>query len=426
MTFQFLHAADLRLDTPFTGVSVTAPAVAAELRDASLNALDQLIRLAIDREVAFVILAGDTYEGPARGVRAQLDLLRGVRELSDRGIHTFIAPSAADPAARGWSAVREWPELVTLFREGTPTAVPVERDGQTIATVHGVTHPLSAEGAPSPADLASGLDLEGQGPHIAVLYGGPADQPEPAPPSTEWVEQAADVGVAYWALGQVRERGIWGRDPWVVSSGTAQARQASSNEHAANGVYVVNLDNAEAKAEPELVPIDRVRFDRIEYSIEGLADLAILRDRLVDTGRRCLADADGRSVLLQVELVGRGPVHTELYRPGALVELVEGLRTESLSEPPLLWWDRVDVSTTAVQDLQELQGRNDFIADLVDETQSLLGDDEARARRTADWDEELPSDLYHLLEAAAPSAVDPQQWRAAQDLAVDLVASDES
>lgn len=423
MTFRFIHAADLHLDTPFSGVSISAPSVSSELRDASLNAFDQIVRLAIARDVSFVVIAGDTYDGASRGLRAQVKLLEGLRELSDRGIHTFMVTGNHDPVDEGWSVIREWPELVTVFPTTAAESVVVERDGRPLATVHGISH-----GTRNVTENLASRIAPGDHPatHIAVLHANVGDVPEHAPLAPATVEELANSGIDYWALGHVHQRAVLHREPWIVYSGNTQARSAAPHERGAKGVYVVEVADDGTIDEPEFVPVDRVRFDRIEHSIDGVPDLATLRDRLVDTGRRCLAEADGRSVLLQVRLVGRGPVHGALYRPGALAELIEGLRSESLSDAPLLWWDRVDVDTLAVQDLDELQGRNDFIADLVDETISLLADDEARARRTADWDDELPSDLYHLLEDSAPSALDPDRWRTAQDLAVDLVASDDT
>src|SRR5260370_709745 len=75
--FGFVHAADLHLDTPFAMIGRVAPEIAARLRDASLEAFDALVRMAIEREAAFVIFAGDIYDCASRGVPAQFRFLRG-------------------------------------------------------------------------------------------------------------------------------------------------------------------------------------------------------------------------------------------------------------------------------------------------------------------------------------------------------------
>src|SRR4249920_302718 len=95
--FRFVHAADLHLDTPFEGLARTAPAVATALRDASLSAFDALVELALREQAAFLVVAGDIYDGAERGVRAQLRFLAGLRRLSDAGVQVLVVHGNHDP-----------------------------------------------------------------------------------------------------------------------------------------------------------------------------------------------------------------------------------------------------------------------------------------------------------------------------------------
>src|SRR5271167_1437646 len=88
--FTFVHSADLHLDTPFKGIGGTAPYVAKRLRDASLAAFDRLVELCLQRRAAFLVVAGDIYDGPERGLRAQLRFRDGLARLSDAGISSFV------------------------------------------------------------------------------------------------------------------------------------------------------------------------------------------------------------------------------------------------------------------------------------------------------------------------------------------------
>src|SRR5947209_17672622 len=106
--FHFIHAADLHLDTPFASIGRAAPEIAGRLRDASLEAFDALVKMAIEREAAFVVFAGDIYDSADRGVRAQLRFVRGVERLGERGILVFVAHGNHDPLG-GWSAIRRAP-----------------------------------------------------------------------------------------------------------------------------------------------------------------------------------------------------------------------------------------------------------------------------------------------------------------------------
>jgi len=93
-SFRFVHAADLHLDTPFQGVAQPAPAVAEALRDASLAAWDELVELTLREQAAFLLLAGDIYDGAERGMRAQFRFLHGLERLADARVPVFSSCTA--------------------------------------------------------------------------------------------------------------------------------------------------------------------------------------------------------------------------------------------------------------------------------------------------------------------------------------------
>ena len=111
--FRFVHAADLHLDTPFVGVGQSDPSVQEALREASVEACEGLVELTLEQEAAFLLLAGDIYDG-RHGLRAQMRFLRGVDRLSEQGVDVFVVHGNHDPLD-GWSAVRNWPKHVTVF-----------------------------------------------------------------------------------------------------------------------------------------------------------------------------------------------------------------------------------------------------------------------------------------------------------------------
>ena len=61
--FSFIHAADIHLDSPLRGLERYEGAPVEETRGAARRALENLVELALEEEVAFVLLAGDLYDG---------------------------------------------------------------------------------------------------------------------------------------------------------------------------------------------------------------------------------------------------------------------------------------------------------------------------------------------------------------------------
>jgi DNA repair exonuclease SbcCD nuclease subunit len=398
--FSFVHAADLHLDTPFKGIGSTAPHVAAQLREASLAAFDALVDLCLHRHVAFLVIAGDIYDGPERGLRAQLRFRDGLARLSSAGIPSFVVHGNHDPVETGWSALSgAWPEHVTVFGTGTVQAVAVEVDGVPIATVQGISFAQRSECE----NLALRFAREaGPGLQVGVLHcnvRGAASGYDDYSPCT--LEDLRSIGLDYWALGHVHTRmvlsGRRGSDEaWAVYPGNLQARSPKPSERGPKGAVVVRVSAGRVQ-DVELVGCDVVRFDLVELDVGEIDDLAELRARLVSAARDRLAGADGRALVLRGHLVGRAELHFDLRRPGAREDLLSALREDFESDQPFCWWDSIDDQSRPAVDLDAARGGSDFAADLIALADQIrLGvsnDDVAVGNLATDLSDGLPGPL---------------------------------
>ena len=150
---------------PPRGLATQPPAVAEALRAATLNAFEGLIRLAIEKDVAFLIVAGDALDAADRNLRAQMRFRDGLARLAERGIQSFVALGDRDPLD-GWSATIEWPKGVHVFSAERPECVTAERHGKALARITGISFAQAGEAR----DLAGTLKPEsGDLFQIAVL-----------------------------------------------------------------------------------------------------------------------------------------------------------------------------------------------------------------------------------------------------------------
>ncbi|MCZ6622484.1 MAG: metallophosphoesterase, partial [Deltaproteobacteria bacterium] len=85
--FQFVHTADLHLDSPFQGLSEVVPALQSVLREATFQAFEGIIDLCINREVNFLLIAGDIHDASDRSLRALTRLRHGFERLAEHHIH---------------------------------------------------------------------------------------------------------------------------------------------------------------------------------------------------------------------------------------------------------------------------------------------------------------------------------------------------
>ncbi len=421
---RFVHAADLHLDTPFQGVARPAPEIARALRDASLQAWENLVQLTMDREAAFLLLAGDIYDGAERGMRAQLRFADGLRRLADAGIRVFVVHGNHDPLGEGWSAIREWPDGVTVFGSDGVQTVGFEVDGTAVA-VHGISYPTRA--------VTENLALKYRrhpdaSLNIGLLHanaGGATEHAAYAPCTLTDLESA---GMDYWALGHIHQRAYLRRGgPWIAYPGDTQGRSPKPSETGPKGVLMVEVKDG-AIEEPEFVPVDVVRFVTCLVDIAGVTDVAALQERVAQGVEGLRAGHEGRALLVRVVLQGRGAVAADLQRGGALDEFVGELRQLWQGREPFVWIEAVKDRARGELDMDALRARGDFAAELLKLADGLEADEVAAEAFVAEAAGRLraPGQVERALRDVGDDAAEPPRevLAAALELALDRLEAE--
>lgn len=398
--FKFLHAADLHLDTPFSGLSKLDEDIADELRNASIRAFEDIVETAVRNEVKFVVFAGDIYDGAERGLRSQLIFQSGLERLADAGIEAFVIHGNHDPLD-GWSLIRAFPPNTHVFGEAYE-AVPVERDGELIAMIHGVSYGQNHVHE----NLMAPFRPEGDCFQIGLLH------TEVDNPSSDYAPCSLDdlinSGMDYWALGHIHKRQVLCNDPMVVYPGNHQGR--SFNEQGARGVSIVTVRDGRI-ADHAFEPVDRWRFETVTVNVDFVQDVAELSGLVLATIEQ---SQGGRARIARVRLEGRSPVHDDLVR-----ESTEGLlghiRDSSKSFRPRVWVARIEDRTRASFDIEEVRERDDFASEVV----RISDDWSLDALDVSAVPQEYRSSLKRFLadQASPPDEVIAE----ARDLAVELL-----
>ena len=79
-SFRFVHAADLHIDSPLRGLFAAA----------SRRAFRSLITRTIEESAAFLIIAGDVFDGDWRDYSTGLFFSREIARLGRAGIPTYV------------------------------------------------------------------------------------------------------------------------------------------------------------------------------------------------------------------------------------------------------------------------------------------------------------------------------------------------
>lgn len=395
--FRFVHAADLHIDSPFRGLRDQDARVAARLREATYEAFRNLVDLCISEKADFLVVAGDVYDGDDRSVRAQLRFRDGLAELAGHGIETFVVHGNHDPLD-GWQSAIEWPEGVHIFG-AEPEWRYATREGEQIAAVQGVSFPkrevhdnLAAQFAPPPGDMFT----------IGLLHanvGGNPDHDNYAPCTVDDLRQS---GLDYWALGHVHTRQTLRRsNPVIAYPGNSQGRHP--NEAGARGCLLVDVDESH-NVKSEFRPLDVVRWETADVPIDDVQSLdalvSAIEQRLDDLGAR----AENRDVVCRLSLIGRGPMHNELVRDGAVEDILDTVRSSAGSSSPWVWVERIVDQTRTALDLEQRAESDDFLGAVLSRA---MADDETMSQRVS----EALAEVYTGRRNSLPKPTDEQLAR---------------
>ena len=88
--FKLIHAADIHLDSPLRGLSRYEGVPAEDVRIATRTALGNLVDAAIEEQVAFLIIAGDLYDGDWPDFGTGLFFCAAMGRLEKAGIEVYL------------------------------------------------------------------------------------------------------------------------------------------------------------------------------------------------------------------------------------------------------------------------------------------------------------------------------------------------
>ena len=369
--FRFIHAADLHLDSPFKGLKAMDAAVGEKLRRATFDAYTTLIDLCIEKKVAFLVVAGDVFDGADQSLEGQLRFADGLKRLKEHDIRAFICHGNHDPLD-SWRAQLSFPDNVHRFT-GDAERVTVDVDGAPRFAVCGISY---ATQEVKHSLLGKFQKRDWPEFTIGLLHAsvGNDDGHQSYAPCT--VEELTGLGYDYWALGHVHTRAILQNSaPWIGYPGNPQGR--SPRETGARGVYVVEVGDND-RVNTEFVPVHAVRWEQRDVSIEGLETVDQLDERLDGTVEDISEDADDRSVVYRIRLTGRGRVHQRLAEPERTQQLAD--RLNELDEDvrgdrdPFPWCAGVKIETASAMDLDRLRKGDDAVGDFLKLTEELAQD----------------------------------------------------
>ena len=374
MDFTFLHCADLHLGSPLLGLSLKDEAIARRFAQASRDAFSDLVTAAIAQRVAFVLIAGDVYDGEWKDMAIGLFFARELSRLHREEIPVFIIHGNHDAKNVVTSAI-PLPDNVTTF--------PVKRaKTQKLEALRVAIHGRSflereetENWAPSYPEAVTGFF------NIGMLHTSCDGKPGHASYAPCTTQDLVARGYDYWALGHVHQFEVLHENPHIVYPGNLQGR--SIRECGPKGAVFVDVQDGRLR-DLRRVITDQARWAEVALDASGYEDREALLRAVAQAFRPVAGEAQGKLVAARLRLTGATALHRSLLAdPGGLA--VDALAAAQQNAEDI-WIEKLRVDT---RDVAQASGEDLAGVDL----DALLagGDGEALVRRLTEDMETLRS-----------------------------------
>lgn len=336
MSFRFLHAADLHLDSPLIGLRQRAEAYAGRLEDASRLAFDNLVDLAIEEDCRLLVIAGDVFDGQWRDYRSGLFFADRMRRLREAGVAVVMIAGNHDAENRFTARLQS--NSVKVLSSRRPETVELDDIG---VAVHGQS--FAQRDVRDNIARAYPAAIEGRF-NIGLLHTGCSGREGHELYAPCSVEQLMNHGYQYWALGHVHAREVLAADPPIVFPGNLQGR--SIRETGSKGATLVEVGEGRVKS-IEHRALDLIRWSVVDVDVSDAVNREdvrrVVHQALVDA----LSAAEGRGLAARVRLVGRSMLQADLLASEAhLGEEIETLAADIGGD---VWVERIEIRTTSHQ-----------------------------------------------------------------------------
>ena len=398
--FKFIHAADIHLDSPLRGLSKYESAPVDAIRDACRRAFQNLVDLAIEEKVAFVLLAGDLYDGDWKDYSTGIFLSRQMGRLNQHNIQVFCVAGNHDAANRMTKAL-DTPSNMKIFSAKKAETVRLQH----LATV---IHGHSFKKQHVDQNLAAGFCNAEKGMfNIGMLHtslDGRTGHANYAPCS---LDDLISKGYQYWALGHIHKQEIVARDPFVVFSGCIQGRHI--RESGPKGCVIVTVEDDIVK-KVETICLDVLRWTQTEIDLTGIEEHLDILEKARQAIEQELISAQDRPLAMRIKLVGATKLSDQLAAfPEKLEQQLKALGAEIAGDQ--LWIERVENNTQGQYDLKTaLADGNEFgqLLQSVIATPDDIDQIDGAADKIAELRQKLPSEAFNsdiILDLSNPQTI---------------------
>ena len=257
---KFIHSADIHLGTPFKGLKDISNSNRSKVIMYPSRAFNNLIDIAINEQVDFVLIVGDLFDSPHPSVNTLNVAFDGFQKLNKANIPVFLSFGNHDYLNSN-IPLDYFPDNVNIFtKNDVEVKTFISKQGIKVG-ISGFSYNSRAEYDSKIIDYPkrqSDFDFE-----IGTIHGSMDGLKSPEAHYAPFTySQLKSKNYDYWALGHIHKRQFINEDNDVCYSGNTQGRNI--NEDGIKGINVVSINDNNVNV--EFMKTDVAEWKKIEIS----------------------------------------------------------------------------------------------------------------------------------------------------------------
>lgn len=354
---KFIHLADLHIDRSFEGLEEYPDMLDTHFLTANQVMLERVVERAINLEIDFMIIAGDTFHQSQSSIRTQSIFIQAMNRLNEAEIPVFITFGNHDyyDSEKYWFS---FPENVRLFdSEKVQTIEFTTKLKETVAiSGFSYTHRWVNESKVDEfPERKGGVEY-----HIGIYHGeqGSSHSTDLNQYAPFKIEDMKAKGYDYWALGHVHQPEVLSKTPLIVYPGTPQGHTMKETD--ARGMLFVKAYGGEFEYEWEKV--GNVEWIKKEISLNQSRSLEELLETVIGDLSSMMSTKKIKLIAASLAMIPEkfSDIISERFESG---ELIKYIQSEVYSRSSHMVW------VTSIRIIGTLSVNTDLVLD-----KSLLDD----------------------------------------------------
>jgi DNA repair protein SbcD/Mre11 len=349
----FLHTADLHLDSPMVGLSKLPEKIYKRLLNSTFVALKRLVDAAIEKQVDFLIIAGDVYDGEDRSIRAQVKFRQEMERLDAHGIPVYLTHGNHDHLSGSWVHI-PLPDNVFVFGETVERTAYIKEN--IVVNLYGFSYPRRQLYERKIDEYKKEAEADF---HIGILHGNEGGNSSSHDNYAPFhVKDLIEKQFDYWALGHIHKRRIISENPPIIYPGNIQARH--HKELGPKGCCLVTLTDSNHQL--EWIDTADVEWESIEISVRNHISFQQIYQSCMEQLNNIRSEQSiGKIVKLELR-------NLETFEGSESVvngELLELLQENESEEENFVWVSMIQAVEERPYDLEAIRGEDGFLGELL-------------------------------------------------------------